>query len=63
MDKVFLLTIAEVAKGLIIGIASGIFVFLLFGTGNITEFFIFLILAFVISFTIVYKINKKIYHT
>ena len=63
MDKVLALTIAEIAKGWLIGSASGIFAFLLFGTETLKEFIIFLILTLVISFIVIYKINKKIYHT
>ena len=63
MDKVLALTISEIAKGWVIGSASGIFVFLLFGTETIKEFTIFLGLTLVISFIVIYKINKKIYQT
>ncbi|MBI2651867.1 hypothetical protein HYX00_00235 [Candidatus Woesearchaeota archaeon] len=61
MDKVLALTIAEIVKGWVIGSASGIFVFLLFGTETLKEFILFLILTLTISFIVIYKINKKIY--
>ena len=61
MDKVLALTIAEIAKGWLIGSASGIFVFLLFGTETLKEFAVFLSLTLIISFIVVYKLNKKIY--
>ena len=63
MDKVLALTISEIVKGWLIGSASGIFVFLLFGTETMKEFTIFLGLILVISFIVIYKINKKIAQT
>ena len=62
VDRVFWLTVAEVAKGWIIGAVSGIFAILLVGTGTLNEFIAFLIFGLTISFFVIYKINKKIYH-
>ena len=59
MDKVLALTISEIVKGWLIGSASGIFVFLLFGTETLKEFVIFLVFTLTLSFIAVYKINKK----
>lgn len=62
MDKVFWLTVAEVVKGWMIGSVSGIFAILLLGTGNLKEFIGFLMFGLLISFFLIYKINKKVYH-
>ena len=63
MDKVLALTIAEVTKGWLIGGVSGIFAILLLGNGTLKEFVAFVIFGLAISFLIVYKINKKVYHS
>lgn len=62
MDKVFWLTVAEVVKGWMIGSVSGIIAILFLGTGSLNEFLGFLVFGLLISFFVVYHINKKVYH-
>ena len=63
MDKVFWLTVAEVVKGWVIGSVSGIIAILFLGTSSLKEFAGFLVFGLLISFFVVYAINKKVYRS